>query len=125
MVDLIDYVVSCNGTLLDAVEVIDRNRSRCAVAVDGEKVIGVVSEGDVMRALLRGIDIRAPLGDIVQYGFRYLGARNLDKAIKLMHSSGITLVPIVDHDMRLTGVITLYEVFEELLSRTTGRNEGT
>jgi CBS domain-containing protein len=115
-----DFVVSRRGTLIEAIDVIERNHSRTAIVVDGEKVIGTISEGDIMRALLGGADVRARLADFVQVGFRYLKAKDFDKALTLMHPSGIMLIPVVDDDFRLKDVVTLREVLDAVLARKLG-----
>jgi CBS domain-containing protein len=117
MSDLLAYTVSRRGTLLDAAEVIQRNHSRTAVVVDDGRVIGVLSEGDILRALLGGADVHAPLADFVQLGFRYLRSRDIGEALKLMHPRGITLLPVVGDDFKLEGVVTQREVIEDLLTR--------
>ena len=112
-----DFTIQRRGTLMEAINVINKNHSRTAIVVDGEKVIGTISEGDIMRALLGSADVHAPLADFVQVGFSYLTEKNYDKALSLMHPSGIMLIPVVDKEFHLKDVITLREVLDELLSR--------
>jgi CBS domain-containing protein len=80
-------------------------------------VIGTISEGDIMRALLGGAAVHARLADFVQVGFRYLKDKDYDKALALMHPSGIMLIPVVDDQFRLKDVVTLREVLDAVLSR--------
>ena len=58
MFDLVDYTVSKSGTLINAIDKIERNHSRTVIVVDCEKVV-VLSEGDILRALLRIRCLRA------------------------------------------------------------------
>ena len=39
---LADYIVSLSGTLLDAVQTIDHNHSRCSIVTEGDKVVGIL-----------------------------------------------------------------------------------
>ena len=117
MFDLVDYTVSKSGTLINAIDKIERNHSRTVIVVDCEKVVGVLSEGDILRALLRGSDVYAPLVEYMQLGFCYLHERNLDKAFNLMQSRGINLVPIVHDDFRLKGIVSMSEVLDWVKSR--------
>ena len=110
MPDLADFVVNFDATLIDAVDCIERNRSRAAVVVDGDKVVGVVSEGDVMRALLHGTDVHAPLRDVASVSFKYLNQRDAGVALQLMQRHGISLVPVVSSDFSLVDVMTLRDV---------------
>jgi CBS domain-containing protein len=107
-----DFTISRRATLLDAVERIERNHSRAVIVTDDGKVIGVVGEGDVLRALLNGVDIHAPLDDFVQHNFKYLHEPDAGECLELFRRHGITMVPIVDKDLRLTGILTLREVLE-------------
>jgi CBS domain-containing protein len=108
--DLRYFTVDARGRLLDAAEAIARNRSRCVIVVDDGKVTGVISEGDLVRALLSGSDIRAPLESFVQVGFKFLETRDLTRALDLMRKHGISLVPVVNESFGLSDVITLAEV---------------
>jgi CBS domain-containing protein len=112
---LADYAVSRHGTLLDAADVIQRNRSRAAVVLDGEKVFGVVSEGDILRALLGGADIHAPLEAFTRIDFRYLTAHDLGTAAGIMRARGVSLLPVVDENFRLTGAISTTDVLDHLM----------
>ncbi|MEO7083886.1 MAG: CBS domain-containing protein [Gemmatimonadaceae bacterium] len=108
--DLRYFTVDARGRLLDAAEAIARNRSRCVIVVDGDKVTGVISEGDLVRALLSGSDIHAPLGPFVQVGFKFLERRDLARALELMRVHGISLVPVLNEAFALSDVITLADV---------------
>ena len=110
MPELAEFVVNFDATLIDAVDCIERNRSRAAVVVDGEKVVAVVSEGDVMRALLHGTDVHAPLRDVASVSFKYLNERDPAAALQLMQRHGISLVPVVSTAFALLDVMTLRDV---------------
>lgn len=107
-----DFTINRRATLLDAAERIERNHSRAVIVTEGEKVIGVIGEGDVLRALLNGVDIHAPLDDFVQHNFKYMHAPEPAECLALFKRHGITMVPIVDEEFRLTGVLTLQQVLE-------------
>ena len=105
-----EYCVSEHGTMRDAITVIQRNASRCAVVRGASgKVVGVFSEGDVLRALLRGNDIHAPLRNLVRPSFVYLRERNLDEA-RVHIRDGLSLVPVIDSEFFLQDVVTIEDV---------------
>ena len=112
--DFSDYVVSHGATLLDAAEVIEHSHSRSAVVVEGDKVVGIISEGDILRALLHGVGVRAPLADFVNHGFKFLDAPDEARALELFGEFGIALIPVLNSGFRLTGVITLQETLQSL-----------
>ena len=105
-----DYIVDVEGTLLDVAQTIDKNNSRCVIVIEESKVIGVISEGDLLRALLRGTNIHSPLRAFIQHGFVFLEERNMDAALTLFQSHGISLIPILNQSLALIDVITLNEM---------------
>jgi arabinose-5-phosphate isomerase len=113
MTNLEDFSVRDGATMRDAIALIQKNNSRCVIVLGVEhKVVGVFSEGDVLRAILSGIDVHTPLKTLIKPSFRYLHKRDLVEARKLI-LGGITLVPVLDAEFRLVDVLTLRDVFKE------------
>lgn len=104
------FTIPLRSTVLDGIEAIKSNRSRCVIVVDADRVVGVLSEGDIMSALLHGSDVRAPIEDFVRHNFKFLSKRSLPDALDLMRRFGVTLVPVVDRDLQLREVVTLSDV---------------
>ena len=109
-----DYAVCHKGTLLDAAEVIEYTHSRSAVVIKNRKVIGIISEGDILRALLNGVGVHAPLATFFNHSFKFLSVPDKGRALELFRNFGISLIPVVDKDFRLTDVITLNEILNDL-----------
>jgi CBS domain-containing protein len=107
---LAKFVVPLGSTLLDAIEVIKHNRSRCAVVTNAETVVGVLSEGDIMSALLHDADVHAPIDNFIRYDFKHLGKRDLAKALDLMRRFGVTLIPVIDNRLGFVDAITTADV---------------
>lgn len=112
---LAKFVMPEHGTLLDAIEAIKNNKSRCVLLTSGDRVAGVLSEGDIMTALLHNADVHAPVGSYVRHNFKFLVERDLGKALALMREFGLTLVPVVDRDLRLVDVVTLGDVLHRVV----------
>lgn len=112
--DLSYYTVESNGTLLDAAQAIARNHSRCVVVIEHGKAIGVLSEGDLVRALLRGTDIYSPMQPFIHHGIVFLGEKDMSRALPLFRSHGISLIPVLDEALRLHDVITLNELLSQV-----------
>ena len=104
------YTVESRGTLLNAAEAIARNKSRCVVVIDHDKAVGVISEGDLVRALLRGTDIYSPMHPFIHHAFVFLGDRDFGRALLLFQKHGISMLPILDEMLKLTDVLTLSDV---------------
>jgi CBS domain-containing protein len=109
------YCVDHRGTIMNAVEVIHRNMTRCCIVVNEQKkVVGVFSEGDVMRAILQDISLYTPVANVVKPSFEYLTSRDLKAALKLIRKLGITLVPVLNDHYRLVDVVTMFDVLDSL-----------
>ena len=109
------FIVTPDSTLLEAASTMEDNKSRAVVVVSdlsSMKVIGVLSEGDILRALLTGSDIRAPLKGFIRKSFSYLLSEDIEKAKKLFIEKGFGLLPIVDQNMKLTSVMTLLDCLQ-------------
>lgn len=108
---LADYCVNEFSTMQDAIAMIQKNESRCVIVIDSDhKVRGVFSQGDALRAILLDVDVHTPLKNLVKPSFLYLHSRDMRAAGGFFEDSH-TLVPIVDKEFRLKGVITLPDFF--------------
>ena len=106
------YKIDYAETLLSAAKVISLNKSRCAVVTSKDKAIGVFSEGDLLRALLKGADIHSKLKPYVNHGLVFLEERSLKKALPIFKRMEITLLPVLSKDLTLIDVILLGEILE-------------
>lgn len=108
------YTIESNGTLLDAAQAIAANRSRCVIVMSGGKAVGVISEGDLMRALLRGTDIYSPMQPFIHHGISFLPQRDMAQALELFRTRGISLIPILNDELGLEDVITLQQLLNQV-----------
>ena len=112
--ELSQYTVQSSGTLLDVAQAIANNRSRCVIVINGSKVVGVISEGDLVRALLRGTDIYSSMESFIHHGFSFLPERDMVLALELFRSRGISLIPILNEAFGLEDVITIQQLLDKV-----------
>jgi len=112
--DLNQYIIESNGTLLDAAQAISANRSRCVIVMSAGKAVGVISEGDLVRALLRGTDIYSPMQPFIHHGISFLPKRDMAQALELFRTRGISLIPILNDELGLEDVITLQQLLSQV-----------
>lgn len=109
------YCVRADYTIKEAIEVIDANQDRVAVVLNkSDKVIGVVSQGDLIRALISGVNLYSQVETIVRPSFFYLEERNLEKAYTIFKKTQITMLPILDQEFHLVDVINLQDIYQYL-----------
>lgn len=116
MKKLINYYVNKEQTIKDAMSVIQSNLSRCVIVLNKtNKVVGVFSEGDILRCILKGTNINTPLKEVLNSSFHYLKKTDIDKAYELIKKFGPTLIPVVNRKFKLKNVITLFDVIDHLV----------
>lgn len=98
--------------LIDAILAIRENQNRCIIVKSEEKVVGVISEGDVMKALLQGVDVHSPVQDWISHDFKFLTSKNYQQALDLMTKHGISMIPILDNNFMLLDVITVVDLLK-------------
>ena len=107
-----NFVIDKKSTLLMACNFIAKNKSRCVLVSDNKKIIGVLSEGDLMRALIRGASVHSKIDPFVNFNFFYLTEKNLMQAKKIFKKNLITILPVLSKSMKLINIITLREMFD-------------
>lgn len=110
-----EYCVGLDYTIREVIERIEKTKNRVVVVVNKEEsVVGVVSEGDIIRAMLQGNDLYSRIDSIIRPNYFYLNDKDMEKAYRLFKKYRISLLPIVDDEFRLTGVINIDDVFNYL-----------
>jgi len=114
------YFVKQTFTIKEVMEEFEINQERVAVVVnEKEKVVGVISQGDIVRALVSGISMYTNICSIVKPSFLYVNSFDLDRAYKLFRKHKITMLPVVDKGFILQAVITLDDIYAYLEGRVT------
>ena len=77
----------------------------CLVVADDKRLVGIVTDGDVRRALLAGRALDAPVSECMNTQFQVVGADvGRAEALDLMLARGFSQLPIVDARGRLLGL---------------------
>lgn len=95
-------LVPSTSSMRDALRVIDGNARGIAFVVDAEgRLQGVVTDGDIRRAILRGVSPEAPVPDLMTTKpVTVKTGTPVEKIIALM-SEGVTYIPVVDEARRV------------------------
>ncbi len=106
------YCIGMDYTIKEAIDRIDESKNRVVVVLNNDlKVVGVVSQGDIIRSLSSGKSLFARVDSMIRSDFLYLNERNLDEAYKLFKRTKITLLPVVDEDFFLIDIITMDDIY--------------
>ena len=98
-----------DATIEHAISVIDKSGLKMALVIDQEqKLLGIVTDGDIRRAILRHLPLTTPVSIAMQSSPITLLANRTDiNPIKLMTLHSIEHLPLVNSDGKLVGLHTL------------------
>lgn len=91
-------------TIYEALKSIDRNtHGFLLIADEGEKFLGVITDGDIRRALIAGGQLTDSIGNIYNKTAKYLTVENgMMDASELFKSGAIKFLPITDEEGKLS-----------------------
>lgn len=92
--------------LLQAIHTIDETALQIALIVDeDEKLLGTVTDGDVRRAILRGIRMDAPVREVMNTSPTVAKrGMNPQQILSLMQQKSLLHIPILNEDNRVIGL---------------------
>lgn len=103
--------VSTTGTLRDAMIALEKGAIGIALVLEGERLVGTVTDGDVRRALLAGASLDQPLQPHARRSFTSASPHTgRSEVLDLMQARAIEQVPVVDEGGKLVGVHLLREL---------------
>ena len=96
----------------DCISAIGENRRKIALVVDADdRLVGIVTDGDIRRGILRGISIDAPVTQIMNdHPTTASPDESTASIVAKLDSPGIDHIPVVAADGRLTDLITRDEL---------------
>lgn len=110
------YIITVGYTIKEVMEVFEYNRDRAVMVVNQEnKVIGSVSQGDIIKALASGRSIYTKAENIMNNSFIFLNSADYKKAYEIFKNKKISLIPVLDNENKLINIITLDDIFKYLV----------
>lgn len=105
------FIINFNASILDAIKKIQQNENRAVFVLnDKKRVVGIISEGDILRSLILSKDIRTTCKSIMKKSFYFQNKKDIEKAKKIFKKKKISIIPILDKKLNLKQVITLDDI---------------
>jgi arabinose-5-phosphate isomerase len=108
--------ISSNTVLKDAIVTMSEGRlGNVLIVNDAQEVVGVLSDGDLRRALLEdGFNMDMKAYDICTKNPKMINDKNLlaSDALKVIEDFKIQLLIVVDEDQKLVGVLHIHDLIE-------------
>ncbi|PRC91475.1 nucleotidyltransferase family protein [Solimicrobium silvestre] len=110
--DLEQFVISDSATIHDAMQAIENNwREIVMVQNQNEVIIGIITDGDIRRGLLKGLTMDSLASTVMSSGYISVALKTDRSAVlDLMKALRIRHVPVVDVDKHLLGIHFLEEI---------------
>lgn len=115
MQDKDQHIVSYNDqarVALKALGELEYDVSRTLFVIDNDKkLVGTLTDGDIRRGLLSGLEISQPVKLFMNTDFKYL--HHLDenfKSLKAYKNQAISLIPLLDKNYRLLQILDLKKI---------------
>lgn len=112
MRDLTSFLLQTTDTILSALKKLDEQKGLIKVLFvqsEDAKVVGSLTDGDIRRALIKGVALTDAVSNIMQAGFQFITAGDKDVVVKVKHlrELNIKVIPVLDNDGKLIKVQNL------------------
>ena len=102
--------------LVDAVRDMNKRRVGAALVLDGERLVGVFTERDVLRAVAEGLTAAAMVGDWMTRGPETIEPEQpAEHAAVLMIHGGFRHLPVVETDGKVVGIVSIRDLMKVAL----------
>jgi len=114
MKDWSEILLKPEDSIQTTIEVLHTGGNRIALVVDDDgKLLGVVTDGDIRRALIRHTDMECAVEKIMNSTpITALKSKSADKIMSMMKNGSLLHIPLVDKQGLLVGLETLQHLLE-------------
>lgn len=97
--DIKELLLTDSANLKDALALIDTNaQGICFVVNPQKKLVGLLTDGDIRRAILNGVKLEAPVKEIMQKQFTFFSINTPQNIVQEKLSHSIRHIPLVDEN---------------------------
>ncbi len=115
----LDIMIDSDRTIREVAIMMDRMNVGCLLVTENNKIIGIVTERDLVRRVLAtGIDHKSTkVKEIMSFPVIAIEPdSSLIDAVRLMASYGFRRLPVIEKDGKLVGIVTINELAEALVA---------
>jgi sialic acid synthase SpsE/sugar phosphate isomerase/epimerase len=109
--EFVPFTVPADGTVFNALRAIDESRMGIAFVTDDDGVVlGVVTDGDVRHAFVRGKNLQSPVAEVMTREFRSARLGMAPEEIRALLPGRTRTLPILDEKGRLVDFATDFHI---------------
>lgn len=108
-----EILISPSDTIFRAAQILNTSGNRIVLVVDDfGKLVGVITDGDIRRSLLKQLNMDASVSEVMNPNpFTAKNTENLSSIRLMMRSNDLLNVPIVDDENKLVGLESIQKIF--------------
>lgn len=107
--DLKKITILSGSTILQTMRVVNDNGFGICFVIDNKKLIGVVTDGDIRRALLKGQPTESVIDTVMNHKYLSLPVTSKDSLIRSKFSNKIKFIPLCDEIGNLVDVADIFK----------------
>tara|TARA_A100001035_G_C27775716_1_gene498873 strand:+ start:519 stop:872 length:354 start_codon:yes stop_codon:yes gene_type:complete len=108
-----NYSIDYNSTLNQAIKKIETNTYKTLVVTKKNKIIGILSEGDIIRAIYKNINYISPIKNHMTTDFKFVNKNSeTEKVLRYYKKYNITIIPVCDKKFNLKEIILIPEIIK-------------
>lgn len=108
-----NQIVRRDQSIIDVMKAIDENGKRMALVAEDERLIGIVSDGDIRRHILNSGNLNESVDHIMNQKPIVMIGEDKATARSIFEDNKINVLPVVDNDGKLLKVLFLEDVLSE------------
>lgn len=105
--NIYDFIVASDKEILEVMEKIEKNAKGIIFVCEEGRLVGTVTDGDIRRYILRKGKLSQKVIKIVNYDAVWLGKKDEEQAMQIMHQRSISAVPVLNTDKEIIKIYFL------------------
>lgn len=119
--DFNKIIVSEELNIREALQILDRTAKKVIFVVNGKKLVGAVSDGDVRRWIIKNGSLEESVQALMNRQPIYIDENNREKAYDILRNNKITAIPLVNKRMEIIKIFFIDEDEEHVKKKITNR----
>ncbi len=108
-----DLFIHKEFTIKDALKKLDETAKKILLIVEGKKLIGVLTDGDIRRWILQNGDLNKPVSLIMVKNPKYIYEEDIKKAKQLLIEYSIEAMPVLNRNKKVIDIVFWNDKFNK------------
>lgn len=117
MINLNEVCVSTEQSIINTIKQLDKSSKKIIFVLENSMLVGVVTDGDIRRWILKNGDLNAKVTEIMNPHPVYIYEQERHNAIKSLKQNQIQAIPIVNTERGIVDVVFWNDLFEQELEK--------